>query len=65
MPTPCGSTTCVNAEKVNGGVLVTSTIPGNDGAVTFTHSEWDAFLGQVKAGNWDHTYQSAEESVPA
>lgn len=52
----CGTSTCVDAKLLTDGVLVTSTIPGNDGAVTFTHGEWDTFLGLVKDGAWDSTY---------
>lgn len=60
MPNPmnttrCNGANCVNAEVTDAGVLVTSTIPGNDGAVTFTQAEWDAFVPAVKAGAWDHT----------
>lgn len=51
----CGTACCVHAEKGEDGVLVTSTIPGNDGRVVFTQDEWDAFLMQVKDNRWDHT----------
>lgn len=51
----CGSSTCVDAQRTDDGVVVTSTIPGNDGTVTFTHDEWDTFIDEVKAGKWDDT----------
>ncbi len=51
----CTSANCVDAVRTADGVLVTSTIEGNDGAVTFTQAEWDAFIPAVKAGAWDHT----------
>jgi hypothetical protein len=51
----CGSGACVDAQKVDGGVLVTSTVPGNEGYVRFTSDEWSTFIGEVQAGKWDHT----------
>ncbi len=51
----CGNATCVDAVRTPDGVLVTSTIEGNDGSVLFTQAEWDAFIPAVKAGAWDHT----------
>jgi hypothetical protein len=51
----CGTNTCVNPERRDDGVHVTSTIVGNNGLVVFTQEEWDAFIPDVKAGRWDHT----------
>jgi hypothetical protein len=51
----CAQSHCVDAEVVDQGVLVTSTIEGNTGSVLFTRDEWDGFIEQVKAGKWDHT----------
>lgn len=53
--TRCGNNACVAVEVEDDGVHVTSTIGGNDGLVVFTADEWDAFIGQVKAGQWDNT----------
>lgn len=56
LPGPgCASNTCVAVELTAEGVVVTSTIEGNDGRVVFTTDEWDAFIPAVKAGAWDHT----------
>ena len=51
----CGTDTCVDVKRHDGGVDLTSTIDGNDGCVTYTHAEWNQFVGDVKAGHWDHT----------
>jgi hypothetical protein len=51
----CASGACVAAERVDRGVLVTSTIPENSNYILFTQDEWDQFLGDVKANRWDHT----------
>ncbi len=51
----CADGQCVHAEKVAHGVRVTSTIPGNHGAVTFSTGEWDTFIAEVKAGARDDT----------
>jgi Domain of unknown function (DUF397) len=54
-PIQCGTNCCVDVKATGDGVNVTSTIDGNDGAVTFTNTEWNGFLDQVKRGEWDHT----------
>lgn len=61
----CSAGTCVDVTPIEGGVRVESTlkdeavIAGNTGQVTFTAAEWDAFIGQVKAGQWDYTVSGA------
>lgn len=50
----CGSGTCVDVtEHSDGAVTLTSTVPGNDGTVTYTRGEWEVFLRRVKAGEFD------------
>jgi hypothetical protein len=56
--TACGSSTCVDVKRSDDGVTLTSTIDGNDGTVTYTHAEWNAFGKQVKNGEWDHTFDA-------
>jgi ABC-type amino acid transport substrate-binding protein len=51
----CSGGSCVDAVATDNGVLVTSTVPGNNGYVLFTRDEWDTFIPAVKAGKWDHT----------
>lgn len=52
----CADHACVDAEVRDDGVLVTSTIDGNNGKVTFTQREWDAFLlAAATSDRWDHT----------
>lgn len=51
----CATGACVDAKRHDAGVTLTSTIDGNDGVVTYTQAEWDTFVGDVKAGHWDHT----------
>lgn len=54
-PAPrCSSGACVDVKPVAGGFRFTSTIDGNDGAVTYTDAEVAQFFADVKAGNWDH-----------
>lgn len=52
---PCANSSCVDVKRHDGGVTLTSTIDGNDGTVTYTFDEWNTFVGNVKAGLWDHT----------
>jgi len=49
----CGSGTCVEVTETKRGVVLTSTTAGNDGAVFYTHDEWEAFLERVKNGDFD------------
>jgi hypothetical protein len=39
--------------EVGDGFRLSSTIPGNDGSVTYTGAEVAQFLADVKAGAWD------------
>jgi hypothetical protein len=50
----CSSGACVDAEKVDGGILFTSTTAGNEGHVLYTQDEVTAFIAEVKADKWDH-----------
>lgn len=53
--TRCASGACVDVKADGrGGFTFTSTIDGNDGAVTYTRAEVETFLTDVKAGDWDH-----------
>lgn len=59
-PTPaptikCSHGGCVDVKRHDAGVTLTSTIAGNDGEVTYTQQEWNAFMRQVRDGDWDHT----------
>lgn len=53
----CSNGACVHAEVSADGVSVTltSTVEGNDGSVTYTRDEWDAFINGVQIGDWDAT----------
>jgi hypothetical protein len=57
--TRCATTTCVEVEGTAEGIVVTSSVPGNDGRVVFTQDEWNTFIGNVKAGAWDDTTSNA------
>lgn len=54
----CSADNCVDVKRSDDGVTLTSTIEGNDGAVTYTHAEWNAFGRQVKNREWDHTFDA-------
>ncbi len=58
--TRCSANSCVHVEQVGESFVVTSTIEGNDGSVTFTAAEWAAFGEQVKDGKWDATFREAQ-----
>lgn len=58
---PCASDGCVQVQETPEGFQFTSTIDGNDGAVTYTADEVSAFLADVKAGKWDDMHQRARE----
>ena len=50
----CNGGSCVAAERLRSGdVRVTSSVDGNDGAVTYTDLEWSNLLDDAKAGKWD------------
>jgi hypothetical protein len=51
----CSHGGCVDVKRHDDGVTLTSTIDGNDGVITYTHTEWATFLTDAKAGRWDHT----------
>jgi hypothetical protein len=55
-PISCTSGSCVDVKRHDDGVTLTSTIDGNNDAITYTHDEWDTFGRQVKNGDWDHTF---------
>ncbi len=55
---------CVQVRQVGDEFLVTSSVEGNDGAVTFDATEWAAFGKQVKDGLWDDMFQAAEAIAP-
>ena len=51
----CGNSTCVDAKRLGPDAIeFTSTIDGNDGAVTYTQGEVTQFFADVKNGKWDH-----------
>lgn len=52
----CGTNTCVDVKPDGDGFRFTSTIDGNDGAVTYTRGELARFFADVKAGKWDHLF---------
>lgn len=54
----CSNGNCVDVKRSDDGVTLTSTIEGNDDAITYTHAEWNAFGKQVKAGDWNHTFDA-------
>lgn len=51
--TRCGSNACGEITEVADGYRVTSSIPGNDGAVVFTPAEMAEFLTEVQAGSFN------------
>lgn len=53
----CSATSCVAITEVGDGFRFSSTIPGNDGSVTYTGAEVAQFLTDVKAGVWDGLYR--------
>lgn len=57
--TRCTQGTCVEAEGTPEGVVVTSSVAGNNGRVVFTQAEWDQFISNVHAGKWDDTTSNA------
>lgn len=50
--TRCGSNACVEITETDDGYRVTSSIPGNDGAVVFTPAEMAEFLDEVAVGSF-------------
>jgi hypothetical protein len=62
-PARCNHAACVRAEKVEAGVLLTSTIPTNQSYILYTQEEWDTFVSAVKAGEWDHTLSGVPATV--
>jgi hypothetical protein len=57
--TRCNSGPCVFVTEAADGFAFTSTIPGNDGSVTYTAAETAEFLAEVKAGNFDDLHRRA------
>jgi hypothetical protein len=50
----CNGGSCAEVERLaSGDVRMTSSIEGNDGAVTYTSGEWGDFLTAAKDGKWD------------
>jgi hypothetical protein len=51
----CSAGNCVDVKATGPDAFTfTSTIDGNDGAVTYNRGEVSQFFGDVKAGKWDH-----------
>lgn len=51
----CGSAACVDVKPVDADQFkFVSTTQGNYGFVIYTRDELVQFLGDVKAGRWDH-----------
>jgi hypothetical protein len=57
----CSSGACVNVTEVGDGYMFSSTISGNDGAVSYTAAETAEFLDDVKAGRFDDLHRDARK----
>lgn len=57
--TRCASGACVDVTSNPEGFAFTSTVPGNDGSVTYTGAELAEFLTEVKMGNFDDLHRRA------
>jgi hypothetical protein len=60
-PTKCSHGGCVQVSDSDPGFTFTSTIDGNDGAVTYTAAETANFIADVKAGKFDDLHRAARE----
>ncbi|MET0416037.1 MAG: DUF397 domain-containing protein [Actinoplanes sp.] len=48
----CGSSTCVEAAPVDGGVLMRDSKKPEQTPLAFGRDEWDAFLEGIRAGDF-------------
>ncbi len=61
----CANDACVavDATAADGSITLTSTIDGNDGAVTYTADEWAVFHADMVAGRYAHTTRAVPATV--
>jgi hypothetical protein len=50
----CANVACVDAKRDGDEIVFTSTLGADKGSVRYNQGEVTQFIGDVKAGSWDH-----------